>query len=201
MTWLILALVIVAIVAVAAVLVPRLRSASLSRRFGPEYDRAVEEHGSRRAGEAELRTLERRRKEVELNDLAPADQARFAEQWRAVQLGFVDDPEGTVVDADDLVAQVMAARGYPVDNADERTGMVVADHPRMADDYRRAHAIRRRGDRSEASVDELRDAFQHYRELFSRLLDGADDADDVEVRADDDRDDRDDREEDDIDVR
>ena len=73
--------------------------------------------------------------------------------------------------ADDLVVEVMAARGYPVDDPDERTGMVVADHPELAEDYRSAHAIRQRSDQDGASVDELREGFQHYRALFGRLVD------------------------------
>ena len=51
--------------------------------------------------------------------------------------------------------------------------MVVADHPELAGDYRTAHAIRRRSDGGEATLDELREGFQHYRALFSRLLDDA----------------------------
>jgi hypothetical protein len=173
MEWLILVLAIVVIAAVAAVIIVKQRSASLSRRFGPEYDRAVDEHGSRKAGEAELRRLAQRRKSLDLHELDPAVRMRYVERWRAVQLRFVDQPEATVAEADDLVAQVMEARGYPVEDPDERTGMVVADHPGLAGDYRTAHAIRQRSDRGEASVDELREGFQHYRALFGRLLDDA----------------------------
>jgi hypothetical protein len=173
MEWLILVVAVVVIAAVAAYVVLRQRSAALSRRFGPEYDRAVDEHGSRRAAEAELRKLEERRDALELHELDPVDRQRYIEQWSAVQLRFVDEPEVTVAAADDLVVQVMAARGYPVDDPDERTGMVVADHPELAGDYRAAHAIRRRSDDGGASLDELREGFRHYRALFSRLLDDA----------------------------
>jgi hypothetical protein len=173
MEWLILVLAVVVIAAVAAYVILRQRSVALSRRFGPEYDRAVDEHGSRRAAEAELRRLEERRGELELHELEPADRMRYVDRWSAVQLRFVDEPEATLAEADDLVVQVMAARGYPVDDPDERTGMVVADHPELAGDYRTAHAIRRRSDGGEATLDELREGFQHYRALFSRLLDDA----------------------------
>jgi hypothetical protein len=170
MEWLILVVAVVVIAAVAAYVILRQRSAALSRRFGPEYDRAVDEHGSRRAGEAELRRLEERRDALDLRELDPVDRKHYVEQWSAVQLRFVDEPEATVAEADDLVVQVMAARGYPVDDPDERTGMVVADHPELAGDYRAAHAIRRRSDEGAASLDELREGFRHYRELFSCLL-------------------------------
>jgi hypothetical protein len=207
MEWWLIVVLAIAAIAVVAVIYLKQRSAALSRRFGPEYDRAVDEHGSRNAGEAELRRLERRRKSLELHELDSADRMRYMEQWRAVQLRFVDRPEATVAEADDLVAQVMAARGYPVDDLDERTGMVVADHPELAGDYRTAHAIRERCDRGEASVDELRESFQHYRALFGRLLDdAAGDAEDRAAARDASTDHRDGRthpgnEEDDVDVR
>ncbi len=171
MEWFVLVLVIVVVAALAALIVMRQRSVSMSRRYGPEYYRAVDEQGGRRAGEAELRRLEHRRDELDLRELDPAVRGRFVERWRTVQLGFVDDPAESVVMADDLVVEVMAARGYPVDDPDERTGMVVADHPELAEDYRSAHAIRQRSDQDGASVDELREGFQHYRDLFGRLLD------------------------------
>ena len=207
MEWWLIVVLAIAVIAVVAVIYLKQRSAALSRRFGPEYDRAVDEHGSRKAGEAELRRLERRRKSLELHELDSADRMRYLEQWRAVQLRFVDRPEATVAEADDLVAQVMAARGYPVDDPDERTGMVVADHPELAGDFRTAHAIRERSDRGEASVDELRESFQHYRALFGRLLDdAAGDAEDRAAAPDASTDHRDGRthagnEEDDVDVR
>jgi hypothetical protein len=173
MEWWLILVVAVAVIAVAALIVVRQRSAALSRRFGPEYDRAVDEHGSRKAGEADLRRLEQRRKSLELHELDRADRDHYLQQWHALQLRFVDQPEASVAAADDLVAQVMAARGYPVDDPDEQTDMVVADHPELAGDYRTAHAIRERSERGDASVDELREGFRHIRALFDRLLDDA----------------------------
>ena len=170
MEFVLVALVIVVLAAVVALAVTKQRSASLARRFGPEYDRAVAEQGGRRAGESELRRLEQRRREVELRELDPEAHARYAEEWRAVQLRFVDEPEAAVVAADGLVAQVMNDRGYPVADPDDRTDMVVADHPDLAGDYRAAHEVRLRGDRGEATLDDLRAGFQHYRALFDRLL-------------------------------
>ena len=48
-----------------------------------------------------------------------AEQAdAFAKDWRRVQALFVDDPHQAVTEADTLVAQVMAARGYPLEESD-----------------------------------------------------------------------------------
>jgi hypothetical protein len=40
----------------------------------------------------------------------------------------------------------------------------------VVDDYRAAHAIAARNDRSEASTEDLRQALVHYRSLFEELL-------------------------------
>jgi hypothetical protein len=189
MTWLIIIAVVVVLV-VGAVAYLQKRSAALKDRFGPEYEHVVEERGDRRTAEAELRDRAKRHDALELHDLTPEDRDRYADQWQAVQAGFVDDPTRTVVDADALVAQVMRDRGYPVDEWEERYEMVSVDHPELAENYRVAHAIheRRTGD-TEVSLDDLREAFQRYRSLFDELLangtadhdDDVDDVDEVEV--------------------
>jgi len=58
-----------------------------------------------------------------------------------VQSRFVDSPEGAVAEADDLVSSVMKARGYPVENCDQRAADISVDHPRAVENYRSAHEI------------------------------------------------------------
>jgi hypothetical protein len=181
MTWLLGVLVIVVVVVVAVVAVRRLRSRSLKERFGPEYDRLVDEEGDRRSAEAELRGRVKRRDTLEVHDLEPAAREAYAERWLHTQQRFIDEPEQTVAQADGLVQTVMRERGYPVDEFDERIEMMSVDHPQLVDDYRRAHAIQLRSGQHEASTDDLREAFQRYRALFSELL--ADGDSDAETRA------------------
>ena len=170
MTWVILTLVIVAVLAVAAVAIELQRSAMLKRRFGPEYERAVDEHGDRRAAEAALRERLKRRKSVELIDLTPGAAERYSAQWRAVQAGFVDDPRGSVASARTLVEQLIVERGYrDGEGADvgagDRMELVAIDHPHLVSDYREAGRIG-----PDASLDDLRATFIHYRDLFEALL-------------------------------
>lgn len=185
MTWLIIIAIVVVLV-VGAVAYLQKRSAALKDRFGPEYERVVEERGDRRTAEAELRDRAKRHDALELHDLTPEARDAYADQWLAVQAGFVDDPTRTVAEADALVAQVMRDRGYPVDEWEERYEMVSVDHPELADNYRVAHAIheRRTGD-TDVSLDELREAFQRYRSLFDELLangvHAGTEADDVDI--------------------
>lgn len=169
MAWLIVVVVLVVVLVVGARVVQSARSRSLQQRFGPEYDRLVEEEGDRRRAEAELTELAERRDALEITDLAPDTRRAYAEEWRAVQERFIDEPRQTVADADALVQRVMADRGYPVDELDDRIDMVAVDHPELAENYRAAHATQVRSE-DEVSTDDLRDAFRRYRELFAELL-------------------------------
>ena len=170
MTWLLVVLAIVVVLVVAVVAISQLRSRSLKQRFGPEYERLVDEEGDRRSAEAELRGRVKRRDSLEVTDLDPAARDAYTEQWLQVQQRFIDEPEQTVAEADGLVQTVMRERGYPVDEFDERIEMISVDHPELADNYRTAHAIQLRSDQQDASTDDLREAFQRYRALFAELL-------------------------------
>jgi hypothetical protein len=170
MTWVIVVVAVVVVIALAALALGRGRSAALKRRFGPEYDRTVDETGGRRAAESSLRDRAKRRNELEIHELSHEARLQFATRWREVQSGFVDDPRLAVDDADRLLQAVMRERGYPVDEFDERLEMVSVDHPELAENYRVAHTTQRRSGVDSASVDDLREAFQHYRALFDDLL-------------------------------
>jgi hypothetical protein len=141
---------------------------ALQERFGPEYDRAVDEQGNRRQAEHHLSEVATRRDQAEVRDLRPEERQRYNQRWSDVQAAFVDDPVVATRDADDLVGAVMRDRGYPVDDIEDRADLVAADHAELAGHYRAAHEVGRRAD--DATTEELRQAFVHYRELFVMLL-------------------------------
>jgi len=167
---LIVVLLIVAAVAVFAITAGRRRR--LQNRFGPEYDRVVEEQDSRSAAERELRERERRHAELELRDLTPEARERYASGWSDVQARFVDDPTAAVGEADDLVTRLAAERGYPTENYEDQLATLSVEHARTLGHYRDAHAISVKHSRGEATTEELRMAMVHYRELFADLLGG-----------------------------
>jgi flagellar basal body-associated protein FliL len=171
---LIAAVVIVLIVAIVAVAMrSRRRSEHLRDRFGAEYDRVVtsNERAERRAGESELEEREARREEMSLRPLTPVRQQEYVAAWRDIQLGFVDAPERSVVDAEHLVNDVMRERGYPVDDEfEDQAALISVDHPDLVANYRRAHEVYERSRTSEASTDEMRDSVVYYRSLFDELL-------------------------------
>jgi hypothetical protein len=165
---LIVALVVLA--AVAWLVTQRRRSAQLHERFGPEYDRTVRQAGDRRRAEDELAAREQRVKQLEIRPLQAEERARFADRWRTVQGQFVDEPAGAVQEADRLVAEVMRARGYPVEAFEQRVADISVDHPQVVEHYRAAHATALRQERGDASTEDLRQALVHYRALFADLL-------------------------------
>lgn len=163
-------LVLVALLAVGAFLVMRQgrKRAELQDRFGPEYERAVDEQGGRGPAEKRLAEVAERRDELEVRELEPAERHAYAQQWTTVQAAFVDHPAAAARDADRLVGSVMRDRGYPVDDFETRAEMVSVDHPDVVEHYRAAHAVGARS--GAANTEELRQAFKHYRALFAALL-------------------------------
>jgi hypothetical protein len=144
-------------------------SAGLRARFGTEYERAVQQHGSERKAEAKLADREARVELLKIRDLDPSERDSYLAQWQTVQSRFVDDPKGAVTEADELVCSLMQARGYPVSDFEQRAADISVDHPRVVENYRSAHSVALRLDSGEASTEELRTAMIQYRSLFDDL--------------------------------
>jgi len=163
---------IVLVIVVVALYVRKRRNttAELRDRFGPEYERAVRDHGSERKAEAKLADRETRVENLKIRELDTIERERFQGQWHAVQSRFVDYPKGAVTEADELVGSLMQTRGYPVTDFDQRAADISVDHPRVVDNYRSAHAVALRLGRGEASTEELRTAMIQYRSLFDELV-------------------------------
>jgi hypothetical protein len=174
----VLAFIVIAVISVALVLSTRraraIRTAHLKDRFGPEYDRAVDEHGDRGQAERELMARTRRIERQRRRDLNPADRQYFESSWGRVQAQFFDDPAGAVAAADDLIAEVMRARGYPEDDDfEQRVADLSVDHASVVQHYRAAQALATAGVGDPTNTEELRQAVVHYRALFTDLLQGA----------------------------
>ncbi len=163
----ILAVIVVALVVYA---IEQRRSARLRSRFGPEYDRALREHGSRTKAERALLARQRRMERIHVHPLPEPERDRFAERWRQTQARFVDDPAASIRDADRLVFEVMRARGYPMGDFEHRAEDISVDHPHVVHNYRSAHEIALREERGQASTEDLRQALVYYRDLFDELI-------------------------------
>ena len=169
---LIIALVVVVVAGIAAFLWRRKRRTErLRTQFGgAEYARAVEKGGNRRHAEAGLEERTQRVEAFHVRPLSAGDRARFVESWHGVQARFVDGPAGAVTEADQLLGDVMSARGYPVSAFEQRAADISVDHPLVLENYRTAHEIALRQVRGQANTEELRQAMVHYRTLFEELV-------------------------------
>jgi len=148
----------------------RKQSYRLVQRFGPEYGHTIDELGSRSKAEAELKTRESRVGRLDIVALTTTDAARFSQAWSDLQGRFVDNPKGVVVQAEQLVRELMGKRGYPVADFERRAADISVDHSAVVENYRAAQAIALRDQRGEADTEELRKAVVHYRALFDELL-------------------------------
>jgi hypothetical protein len=167
-------IVVVSILVIAAavfLVIKNQRSQRLRNRFGPEYARALEETGSKNQAEAKLEKLERRVDSFDIHPLTPAVREDFVASWQKIQARFVDDPNAALTEADELIQEIMAARGYPVSDFDQRAADISANHPLVVEHYRAGHGIARDHAKGRASTEDMRLAMIHYRTLFAELAD------------------------------
>jgi hypothetical protein len=177
-TQMLVLVVVLALAAVAVLIVMSKRAArqklvrhdQLKGRFGPEYDRAIEQHGSVDKAERELAAREKRIQQLRLHAIPDEERARFSAEWRNVQARFVDDPSGAVTQADDLIKSVMIARGYSNERFEQRVADLSVEHAGVVQHYRAAHGLAEANREGKADTEELRQAFVHYRALFADLL-------------------------------
>jgi FtsZ-interacting cell division protein ZipA len=173
--------IVVAVVVVAALVVvgyrmaQQRRTAQLRDQFGPEYDRALDQSDSQREAESELRDRSKRHEELELRSLDSSEREDFERRWREVQGEFVDDPSTAVRNADQLVVDVMSARGYPVEDFDQRADDLSVHHAEVTQRYREARRIAQANQDGNVDTEDLRQAVTSYRSLVQALL--ADDGD------------------------
>jgi hypothetical protein len=171
-TWVILAgvLLLVSIALAAWFAYQKKQSRRLQQRFGPEYGRTVDKLGSLPKAESELKARANRVDRLNIAPLTPSDAVKFGQAWTNLQGRFVDNPNDAVIQADQLVREVMLKRGYPMGDFERRAADISVDHPVVVEHYRAAQAIAARNQRGEADTEDLRKAVVHYRVLFEDLL-------------------------------
>jgi hypothetical protein len=168
----IFAILLIAVVAavIVWVIVQRQRTLRLKRRFGPEYDLTVSRLRSRSKAEAELLKREQRVATLKIIPLSSADTFRFSQAWNTLQGRFIDSPKGVVAEADHLVRELMAKRGYPMGDFEHMAADLSVHHPSVVATYRAAQSIAARDASGDADTEELRQAVIYYRTLFDELL-------------------------------
>ena len=151
-------------------LVLRDRSRRLKEQFGPEYSRTVAETGGRWKAENVLEHRKHRVEKLNIRPLEASEIERFRNAWKSIQGEFIDDPNGTLIEAHRLIESVLLAEGYPVADFEQRAADISVDHPAVVDNYRRGRHIVLKHAKGHASTEDLRKAMLHYQTLFNDLL-------------------------------
>jgi hypothetical protein len=178
-TWMMIAIgvaVVAALLVIATfVMAPRRqRSAKqttqLREGFGPEYAKAVGDQG-RSGAEEDLLKRQQRADVITVRKLSAMEVTRYSESWTTTQAQFVDNPGAALTAADHLVAEVIAARGYPAAEFEQGASALSVDHPRAVQEYRAAHEVMLRNQHNPLSTDDLRAAMSQYHAVFTELMD------------------------------
>ena len=168
--------VVILLIVAALIIIISLVSVTVRRRrmraresFGLSYKQGAAERHDRDNSERVLRFRKSASEKSRIRPLSPTDRASFRYRWNEVQSDFVEDPNGALVRAQNLVTSVMQARGYPVPELDQAADLS-AEHPIVVDNYRAVREIGLRHSRGQATAEDLRQAVMHYRALFQELI-------------------------------
>lgn len=146
------------------------RTQRLQERFGPEYDRTLETVGDETQAERELEERIARKNELHIRKLSAEEVNRYALDWQQVQAEFVDEPLTALQKADRLIREVMKLKGYPVEDFNERVGLLSVDYPDLVRDYRGMHRIAIKEVKDAVNTEDMRQAMVHARALFENLM-------------------------------
>jgi hypothetical protein len=164
-------LIILMVIAVGAYVDSRkARAAALRNLFGSEYDRALDIHSTERETGAGLSERETRVSGLRIRELGITERGCFVAEWHAVQSRFLDNPRMAVMEADDLINELVEARGYPPACFEQRSADALLHYPRFIETYRHAHSIAVHSGQGGASTEQLRSAMIEYRDIFDELL-------------------------------
>jgi hypothetical protein len=166
----------VAIVLVIAVVVYGNRREHAKRRirnsFGPEYARLKYEYGGTRAADQELARRCQAYNRLRLEPVSADDRDFYATSWDHVRGGFLDDPAVALSGAEQLIARLLEATGYPADDRGEQLALLSVQHGHALPEYRQALWVseRVRTDPASMPTEVKREALMQYQTLFEDLL-------------------------------
>lgn len=171
--WIWIAAGAVAVLIVVALItrgVRRSRTAALRERYGKEYEHVVQTRGSRARAERDLIARAEEAKSFQIRPLTTEEHRRFRAEWERLEGRFLERPTTTVVEADELVDNIMRTRGYPMGDFEKHAAYLSVDHPRVVEHYRAGHAAIDANRDGKSATEELRQAMLHYRALIDELL-------------------------------
>lgn len=170
MMWLIIGIAALALLIVLLVIARRTdrkrEQDELRRKFGPEYEKALEDSKSRRAAEENLRRREERVEHMALRELSAPQRDHYSQWWGQIQSMFVERPAIALTEADRLTTDLMRDRGYPATDRNSTMEDLSVRHAGLVQRLRHASDLNRTG----ASVEQMREAMLDYRAVVAELL-------------------------------
>lgn len=148
----------------------RQRTKRLQEKFGPEYERTVSEIGNARQAENDLEARLDHVRTLDIRPLSADEIHHFRNEWQLTQAEFVDEPLAAMQKSDRLIREVMKAKGYPVEDFEQRVADISVDYPELVADYRGLHLIALKGANEAVNTEEMRQAMIHGRALFENLV-------------------------------
>jgi hypothetical protein len=145
------------------------RTNALRDKYGRVYEHVVAKTGSRTRAEKELAARAEEVEQYNIRPLTAVERDRYRADWLRVEQHFVERPTTAVVEADELVADIMRVQGYPMGDFDKHVADLSVKHPRVIEHYRAGHRVIGLAPGS-ASTEDLRQSMLHYRALFEELI-------------------------------
>ena len=159
-----------AVIGMIMVGVRRSRTDRLQKHFGAEYDRTIEATGDRAAAERVLAHRTEEVKSFNIQPLTAMQRDRYRADWKGVEAHFVERPTTAVIEADELIVDVMRTRGYPIADFEQQAARLSVEHPNVVEHYRAGHAAIDVPAGGTPSTEDLRQAMLHYSALFQDLV-------------------------------
>ncbi|MGE5463003.1 MAG: hypothetical protein ACM3PS_06600 [Syntrophothermus sp.] len=165
------AVVLLVIIALIGMAMTRARrTKQLQERFGPEYDKTIDEVGDKRRAEKALEERIAHVRALNIRPLSAEEVNHYGLEWQAIQREFVDEPLAALQKGDRLIREVMKAKGYPVEDFEQRVADISVNYPEMVSDYRGMHRIAIKDTNNKPDTEEMRQAMVHGRALFENLI-------------------------------
>jgi hypothetical protein len=107
-----------------------------------------------------------------LEPISVDDQDSYATSWEHVRSDFPDDPAVALNGAEQLIAELLAARGYPVDDQGKQLALRSVQRGETLAGYREAQSVseRMRLDPARVTTEQKRTALMQYQVFFGDLL-------------------------------
>ncbi len=160
---------LIIVVLIGTAMARQRRSRRLQERFGPEYDKTIDEIGNKRQAEKELEDRIQHVKALNIRPLTAEEVNRYSIEWQGIQREFVDEPLASLQKADRIIREVMKEKGYPVEDFEQRVADISVNYPELVTDYRGMHMIAIK-EKDKVTTEDMRQAMLHARALFENLI-------------------------------